>query len=494
MSPTKANSSTTNQGSSYAEIRTDTTAGASETKYTSQNEPGGLFRYIQSRKKVHEQNNIQASKSSPNRTITRMKYHKLAHIGSSNYLIDVMSDSDDDEPIGRDNAISPPPIFDTPSIEANLTRESWFSSFKKSAKSYNKSLKKPDENEMSTSWMSQAIKTVNDVTIKASDWISTQTDSTSNWALSSVSPYVPSIDWPFTTDNKSILPTSSDIKNTDQNNTLAFLPKLASRTRMSFATKGRNPYQAVLGRDADYLLSSNTAYFWGLGSSGNSWLSWIRNKTMILIEATDETYQRAVERPKSHPSEVSIQAVKNLLLLVEPESSDFKRLQTNSSDTSSHSSLEVPYSPLDDLSNISRAANDATVPEDDDLPAYEQNLSFNSCNSSYGSCSPIRLSPVRPPNEPSNREHSDSGAHNEAKSDPNTARNAEMASRLAEGTLRAYRYVTCIHYDVAHKLSHVMPHLFLLYFQVTLSSTRPSNYTRLFIIGLFVGKDHFWDG
>lgn len=399
-------------------------------------EPGGLFGYIQSRKKVQQQNN---NTTSNNTNPNRMKYHKLANIGASNYLIDVMSDSDDDEPVSRDSAMSPPPIFDTPSIDADLTRESWFSRFQKKSSSESK-IKNKIEREDSSSWMSKAMRSVDDATTKASDWISNQTDSTSNWALSSITSYLPSISWsPFFKDNNAILSSSNDDES-DQNNTLAFLPRMASRAKISFATKGRNPFQAVIGRDTDYLLSSNTAYFWGL-SGGNSWLSWIRNKTLRLIEATDETYQKATERPKSQPSEASIQAVKNLLMLVETETTEFKRLPTNSSDTSSHSSLEAPFqhNPIEGFPDIHLTPKGTAQLSDteDDPPPFKENLSFDSCTSSYASqSSPVRSSPVRP--EPCIRDN-DTGANDEMKSNPNNARNAEMASRLAEGTLRAYR-------------------------------------------------------
>ena len=397
------------------------------------NKPGGLFGYIQSRKKVQQINNLNqaAAPDATNprsRRKTEMKYHELAN-GATNYLLDFMSDSDDDEPLRRDDAMSPPPIFDTPSINVDIN-QSWFSRFQKS-NTDNESMKKNvGVEELSSSWMSQAMKTVDDATTKASDWLSSQTDSRRNSTLSSIASYVPSINWsPFSKDNNGGLPTIHEDA-PELNNTRRFLPKMASRSRLSFATKGRNPYQAVIGRDAD-LLSSNTSYFW---SPANSLLSWIKSKTMRLIEATDETYSKTTERPKSQPSEASLQAVKNLLLLVETEASELKQLQTIASDSSSHSSGDTQP---DGFPGIDIKPNSTAHSTNTDLPPIEENLSFDSINSEYDSMSsPVRSSPVRPESSSAN---DNSRGNGKIDSNPNNARNAEMASRLAEGTLRAYR-------------------------------------------------------
>jgi hypothetical protein len=396
---------------------------------SSQSEPGGLYGYIQNRKKVQQNNNPAVSVNNPKHTKARMKYHKLANIGASNYILDVMSDSEDDEPIARGSAMSPPPIFDTPSIDTDLNSESWFSRFQKSSSGGTKK-QIVEKEETSSSWVTQAIRSVDDVTTKASDWITNQTDS-NNWSLSSLSSYVPSINWsPFSKEDSGVLPTINT-ENVAPKNTLAFLPKMASKAGISFA---RNPYQAVIGRDTDYLLSSNTSYFWGLNWTSNSWLTWIRNKTMRLIEATDETYQKATERPKSQPSEASIQAVKNLLLLVDTETSELKRIPTNIN-TSDASSTDTPC-PLDGFPDIKLTPKDETEFADNDPPAFEQNLSFDSYTSSYEAQSPVRSSPVRP--EVSFFGNDGTGPNKETRN-PNTGKNAEMASRLAEGTLRAYR-------------------------------------------------------
>jgi hypothetical protein len=398
------------------------TADASNTKH---DEPGGPYGYIQSRKKVQETNNPAVNVNNSNQTKARMKYHKLANIGASNYILDVMSDSDDDEPVARGSAMSPPPIFDTPSIDTDNS-ESWFNRFQMSSAN---EVKKQIEAEEPSSWMTQGLKSVDDATTKASDWITNHADS-NNWTLSSLSSYVPSINWsPFSREDKGELPTINKAEAAPKN-TLAFLPKMASRAGISF---GRNPFQAVIGRDTDYLLSSNTAYFWGLNWASNSWLTWMRNKTMRLIEATDETYQKAIERPKSQPSEASIQAVKNLLLLVESETSELKRWPTNASDASS---TDTPC-PLDGFPDIKLTPKDGLELTEDDPPAFEQNLSFDSCTSSYeAQSSPVRSSPVRPGVSFFANDGTDP---NKETRNPNTAKNAEMASRLAEGTLRAYR-------------------------------------------------------
>lgn len=414
------------------EAGTSTSVSSAATSSVQPDGPGGLFGYIQSRKKVQQQiNNPAVNTTNPNNTKARMKYHKLANIGASNYLLDVMSDNDDDEPTVRDSAMSPPPIFDTPSIDVDPTSESWFSRIQKSATN---EIKQKIEREGSLSWMNQAMRTVDDATTKASDWISNQTENSSKWAISSLSSYVPSINWsPFFREN-STLPSTNE-EPTEASNTLALLPRMASRARISFA---RNPYQAVIGRDTDYLLSSNTAYFWGLNWASNSWLTWIRNKTRRLIEATDETYQKAIERPKSQPSAASIQAVKNLLLLVETETADVRQPPTNSSDVSSQSITEAPFQngPLYSFPDIHLTSKETADLTDDALPAFDQKLSFDSCTSSYESqSSPVRSSPVRPSESPSGHDNGINGA----KLNATNARNAELASRLAEGTLRAYR-------------------------------------------------------
>ena len=54
-----------------------------------------------------------------------------------------------------------------------------------------------------------------------------------------------------------------------------------------------------------------------------------------------------------------------------------------------------------------------------------------------GQSSPIRPSPVR-------TSPADGSSKDEKTNTTDNARNAEMASRLAEGTLRAYRLVACI--------------------------------------------------
>lgn len=354
-------------------------------------EPGGLFGYIQSRKKIQQQSNTH------NQASNRMQYHKFAQMASNYPSVDVMSDSDDDEPIKRDN-ISPPPIFDT--LNTHTTSSSWFSTFQKpNSDTENKSIKTQIEMEDS-SWLSQARRTMDDVTTKATDWLSSQTDSaiektaSSTWDLtSSISSHVSS--WSlFSKDNNDSLPTIYE-DDTGNRKKQAFLPRIASRARLSFATKGINPFHAVIGRDTDYLLSSSPSYYFG----SNSYFSWIKNRTLRFVEATD-----IIERPKSQPSEASIQAVKNLLLLVETEESEFQRALSHSSiDSSSERSLGQKES-------------------------YDSEYE--------GQSSPARPSPVW-------QSPADSSSKDEKTNTSNNARNAEMASRLAEGTLRAYRLVTC---------------------------------------------------
>ena len=358
-------------------------------------EPGGLFGYIQSRKKIQQQQ----SNTNHSQASNRMQYHKFAQMAASNYPpVDVMSDSDDDEPIKRDS-MSPPPIFDT--IDTHMTTSSsWFNRFQTSnSTTENKSIKTQIEMEDS-SWLDQARRAMDDVTTRATDWLSSHTDSAIEKTVSnnrdltsSISSYISS--WSlFSKDNNDSLPTIYEDTTTNRKKQ-AFLPRMASRARLSFATKGINPFHAVIGRDTDYLLSSSPSYYFG----SNSYFTWIKNRTLRFIAATD-----IIERPKSQPSEASIQAVKNLLLLVETEESEFQR-------KSSHSSIE----------------------------SSERSLSQKeSYDSDYeGQSSPIRPSPVR-------TSPADGSSKDEKTNTTDNARNAEMASRLAEGTLRAYRLVACI--------------------------------------------------
>jgi hypothetical protein len=415
---------------------------------TTHNEPGGLFGYIISRKKSIGSTVPNTSSQGQSKIqATRMKYHKLANAGASNYLMDVMSDdSDDEEP-------------DTPSADVSC-RPSWLGSFQKGVDVENNSLSEMKVGK-EEGWMSQAWRTVDDVSKSATDWLSNQKDSTSNWDVSSLSLsslFVPSLNWPFSKNN-SIAATSNESP-TDHLNTLPFLSKMASR--VSFATKIRNPYQAVIGRDTEYLLSANTAYFWGLGGGNKfftSWLSWIRNNTLKLLDATEDHVigQKAIERPRSQPSEASVQAVKNLLHLVQnqtnmPDTSGLER-PTNSSVSSTSSEAHIQNNPLEGFPDVHVGSKESSpsIGGDDEevLPAFESNLSFDSYTYTSPQSSPVRASPIRASSEYSLENKAkmalgrsgctDSYVEGHDSSSGNHAINAEMASRLAEGTLRAYR-------------------------------------------------------
>eukprot|EP00804_Cyclotella_cryptica_P000558 CCRYP_009961-RA/>CCRYP_009961-RA protein AED:0.09 eAED:0.09 QI:373/0.6/0.63/1/0.6/0.63/11/2826/1054 len=474
------------KSSSPSADASDPSAVSSSTHSQNSNEPTGLFGYIRSRKMnvtstgIPNPNNSNEALSRIH--TSRMKYHKLANAGASNYLMDTMSDdSDDDEPlIERRTRKSLLPIFDTTSMDADRNSgASWFDRLRKGmANDTNSSLKDQIGKEESSSWMSQAWQTAEDATKNATDWIFATSsgsgtpnnriiDSANDWTLSSMSSYVSSINWsPFSQNNAATTYASSEGDTTDDVNTLAFLPRMASR--FEFARTRRNPYQAVIGRDTDYLLSSNSAYFWGLGN-GNSWLSWLKNNTLKLIDSKEHgILQKATERPKSQPSEASIQAVKNLLFLVQnqvnlPKSSALERRSTNSSHPSSDSSSEAPFQHnlLQGFPDIHVESKETTpLLDEQDAPAFESNSSFDSYNSSYATSprsSPVRSSPVRSSPEPqrNEKELSSSNLSSALASSSNRctdvedgdhgspsrhhAINAEMASRLAEGTLRVYR-------------------------------------------------------
>ncbi|KAL7483120.1 hypothetical protein ACHAW6_008773 [Cyclotella cf. meneghiniana] len=449
------------------------------------NEPTGLFGFIQSRKKSFTGTSVpnpnHAIESLPRIHSSRMKYHKLANAGASNYLMDTMSDDSDDEEslIGRLNTTRRPHTLDTTSIDADRSSGvSWFDTLHKGATNENDAVKEKIGKEESSSWMNQAWKIAEDATKNATDWIfptssgSGKTNdriiySAQGWILPTLSSYVPSINWsPFSENNTGTTSASSVRDVTDQRNTMAFLPQMASR--FEFARNGRNPYQAVIGRDMDYLLSSNTTYFWAM-SSGHSWLSWLKSNTLKLIDSEEnDTRQKAIKRPNSQPSEASIQAVKNLLFLVQnqvnlPKTSALERRPTYSSHPSSESSLDAPFhhNLLEGFPNIHLQSKETTdLTNEPATPAFESNSSFDyddSKNATSPQSSPVRSSPVRASPKPPRNEERVSPSYlpsaltnignecidvedrDHSSPSSNYAVNAEMASRLAEGTLRAYR-------------------------------------------------------
>ena len=481
-------------------------------------EPGGLFGYILNRKKnssntnIHPTTGINKDETSKQRQSSqRLKYHKFANAGGSCYLGPLDgSDSEDDEPgssfFGRSNVISPPPIFDTPSVHASAGRgSSWFDRFQ----AENVAAKKDEigssmqrqtvaAGKDASSWMSQAWKSsmdaaeriyatsssaypsesgTNNATSDTSSWkwVPSSLSTTVSDTISSVSAYAPS-HWiifgtqPFSnnSDNNSepINTNNEPSAATNRISTLAFLPKMASK--FEFATKRRNPFQAVIGRDTDYLLSPNTPYW---GSTGNmfslsSWISWIVNSHInkpisngIEGESSEGggMLHNFMTRKKSQPSEASVQAVKNLLVLVQQQIDESQPSSSNQSpQSSSHSSTSLNYASSGNEKNGDGDTPQQTIPIQSkpsfpsiELPDFEhdttaklssaethQTLSFDSCPSSVGPSphlSPVRSSPVR------GIEHEESEHKPPSQGDSNQALHAEMAARLAEGTLRAYR-------------------------------------------------------
>jgi hypothetical protein len=198
-------------------------------------------------------------------------------------------------------------------------------------------------------------------------------------------------------------------------------------------------------------------------------LSWLKNNTLKLIDSEENGLrQKAMKRPNSQPSEASIQAVKNLLFLVQnqvnlPKTSALERRPTYSSHPSSDSSFDPPFQHnlMEGFPNIHLPSEETTdLTDERETPALESNSSFDSDNSKNATSpqsSPVRSSPVRASPKPpraeeraspsylpsvlvnNGNEFTNVGDRDHSGPSINYAINAEMASRLAEGTLRAYR-------------------------------------------------------
>ncbi len=314
---------------------------SSDTNQNQSSEKGGLFDYLISRKKLHSNNNNTPPSpcdKNPRDRDERMKYHRLANAAAGSQYFGSLSiplfqdDSDSDNDDTNSNQVATSTFAAasaSSSSSAAASSSSWLKTFQTKSKSAesNPQLNSDtsaaaaaaiDQSSSSSSWMNKAWQTVD----SATDWISSTsfklpsnnnnstTDTTNNshssnnssssWSLSStVSNAISSIRInshfhlpnPFKDDKESINDRYHNIhdnsalnnhnnqsNNANNSNNLLLLPKIASR--FEWATKRRNPYQAVIGRvDTDYyLLSGPVSSLWGLSMM---WLpTWFRSSVI----------------------------------------------------------------------------------------------------------------------------------------------------------------------------------------------------------------------
>ncbi|KAL9187202.1 hypothetical protein ACHAXT_010922 [Thalassiosira profunda] len=471
-------------------------------------QPGGLLGYFINRKKSHEHLGAplpDATTTSENRSgrgdrRTR-RYHEMVNTGGSFYLGALIDDSDSDDDNNPRKAV----LGQTPA-SSGAPSSSWLASYQRSGQGSGEGT-----HESTSSWMSQAWRSMD----SAKEWVlatsssssgdapvpSSQTnpEGPSSWAmppslsnavsstLSSISSLnffsdgeASSADAQSTMDNAAMLPTS------------AFLPKFASR--FEWATRQRNPYQAVIGRgEADYLLAPRTAGVWGW-FSWTSWLPWIANgwgSKMSIENGNGDNSNGTAEGGngprrgmKRQPSEASVQAVKNLLSLVQQQVALEDQNSGHGSNGDPPSMHRDPSQDKVDMSPVrtplpaprSPAPMSLDAPgESSPLPSFPDlkgDDTFDSEASGDPSiqATPARSSPAaahrhdplpesetratffspvskRPARSTFAHAKSSSGSgdanalrdSNDDSSSNNRAMHAEMAARLAEGTLRAYR-------------------------------------------------------
>mmetsp|Transcript_24184 Transcript_24184/g.52281 ORF Transcript_24184/g.52281 Transcript_24184/m.52281 type:complete len:1171 (+) Transcript_24184:150-3662(+) len=299
----------------------------------------------------------------------------------------------------------------------------------------------------------------------------------------------------------------------------AFLPNFASRFKWTM--KQYNPYQAVTGRNDDALLYYSPIRLFRLSTW---WLPWITsynhhhqyNPNHSLVtdgeaqgvssgdgnsakgssgggqrhKDTRGMMQQVVGRKKSQPSEASVRAVENLLLLVQqhltdaamqeaihsehsmisshPEVqediSDHTRLlsvdeQPHSSSAAQHEQMaDEPSSPL--ATDINSMPPDMhTRTESTPNPQPSTPITSNVASPSFPNLSD-EVPPARSFDSSNNgfvnlRHHRDRrNADDDCNGSNHQAMHAEMAARLAEGTLRAYRDLALDEATELHSLLH----------------------------------------
>ena len=530
-----------------------------------------------------------SSSSSESARSERMKYHRLANAAGSQYFgslsiplfhDDSDSDNNNDDHQGHDKTTNAAAATTVLSGADNHSSSSfWLAKFqtKKSQKhetTKNNELKSDNAVEIersssSLSWMNKAWQTVDSATdywmsspslkklpttanSDSSDHGSSSTSakqqqSSSSWWTAvptmTISNAISSINLPnpFKDDKESndgnttnILDNHSTFNNNNpannnNNNSNLLLPKIASR--FEWATKRRNPYQAVIGRvDTDYYLLSSSgpvsSLLWGWTTRWILPTGWLFHH-----DFTTTTTQRELEngrddkggssasvvqgmrrngdegmvvgmRRKSLPSEASVMAVKNLLVLVQQQQQQqqfdsnedhheegddqFKDGQSSPQQrrkSSSSPTLTPGHSPSADISFTPRSPSIQPFPDFPDLsqdsssfessqdhspmlndlypsPRMTPVQSFHHQTSSLTLQHPKSVpSPLTLPKSSSSpiiRRHRSSSFQNSTThsihpsgnkttntsnngNNNNQAADAEMAARLTEGTLRAYR-------------------------------------------------------
>jgi len=549
----------------------DTTATTTNTSNnankSNNNAPGSLLGYFINRKldsthpsamQTNNSHNVDASnnkRQKHKRQSSNRKYHEMVNTGGSTYFGSVLlddSDSDDDTP--RSSGIEIGNSDANVDAQTSSAKKSWLASYQSKP-----SLPVPSkesnsiESSTSSSWVSQAWQTVD----SAKEWmlstspqqsevgISNEQSATNNWtssistAVSNTMSSISSIN-PFTDKDND---TNNSQPQNDTNNSTSnkqYSPTKSPSSKFDWSTKPSNPYQAVIGRgDTDLLLYSSypsSYYSYSFSWIHNLLLNWTRvlsgylpplhwitsykqhmNNSKLLENDNTmnenekrgrELLQLSMSRKKSQPSEASVQAVKNLLLLVQQQvaedeaaedesgedveeaeqSIEKKADQSEEEEKVQHPSLPLPAEPSSPKSKPPSSPsmiptlstpNPLGMATPTPLNEEDPNVSFDSepsYDASLHSLTPARASPgvvhksqsVEPfspislrransspfidNNKPSamvdnnrdmNSNLNQSNHNNTPYSSSNTnhhqAIHAEMAARLAEGTLRAYR-------------------------------------------------------
>ena len=383
-----ANNAKRNAAAAAPDDSTNLSSAVPNNNSSNTNAPGGILGYFINRKigasdnSMQPQNATDASSSQGTRKqrkasrSTTLRMHEMVNAGGSAYfgsvVLDADSDSDDENNILQQQSTTAAANISS----LNSPPKSWLASYQNKQSLPLPSLKEDANPESASSWMNQALQTVD----SAKEWISSSPNKSSNqqhietssntnsnsWTttvsssvanavsntmatVSSFNPFADNdISQPHNDNPASSSTTLSSNNKNKKNDTTssAFLPKFASN--FDWATKQRNPYQAVVGRDADLLLSSPSNTWNNLLYSWTTWLpiNWITTTTtnntnmkQLMMEDKDgsntgrsssaaaeeygrrnrEMLQLAMGRKKSQPSEASVQAVKNLLLLVQQQ-------------------------------------------------------------------------------------------------------------------------------------------------------------------------------
>ena len=439
---------------------------------------GGILTYLANRRRHHvapptlpapEETSGSSSGQDVAKTKRRPFRIDMTNVGGSFAgPLSIDSDSDDEDDSARLRAAA----MENP----DLMPSSWLAAWQKSGGTKLPQL--PDTSDRSSShddsWASQVWATVD----SAKSWVhATSSSSADNsWVSSSLSSAMKAV--------SAYNPFSGEEKVADaieqQNNTSAKRRRLSNNMfslgKQLEAASKINPYQAVAGRDDIYLLSSPHPYsgnFFELFSL-TSWLTRIANGlrgsflSIRDIEIKQRTSTENVRRKecqrimksKSMPSGASVEAVKNLLLLVQDQAEldaqeNYSKEQFDSSGFGTDS---APSSPPPESS-------DGPVP----LPLLSTpGASFDSDRS--GRINP-RSSPVRTPSlaeadidKSSSKElfspvssfrTTKTAGEATDRNESNNPTHVEMAARLAEGALRMYRDLAL---DEANELHAALHH------------------------------------